>query len=725
MMRSWLCVLVCGCVASAPVDPLDELEHASSSPVRTYRGARGQVEHLGLDVTTWGATPREMAESFLREHPALIESERLRYVREQHYEDTTSVVFDVYDGELRVVGAELRVVLKPPHVLYVGGRLPRAELAGRRDVWVDALDAAGDEPLRSEPELVVFDPSLLMRMPMDMHLAWRLEVDGERAGTLLIDARSGDELLRISRRHDALVRETYLYNPDGANELQIDESGPVVDFPYGDATRAHDQTGRFDALLRDTFGRDGLDDAGMTWVAVVNEPGVAAHWDDGEAYFGPGWVLPDVLAHEYTHGLIAETAGLEYFMDSGAINESIADMFGSFLDTADPFVLRYPDGRIARDMRDPNGAGAPDHVEVRYDPPTMGACPCRDDWRCVGGVCVLDHDLSDHGGVHSNSNILNHAYYLAREGGTHVRSGITIRNPIGRTRSMHLVYRMMTMHLGAASGFTEYRVAARESAWHYARSETHGFTPRHCGAVLNSLAAVGIGRPDGDDDCFDDEVDNCPCLYNPEQRDDDCSDDPSTTADERTECLEPECERDEDCPGECSDAGYCVEPPEDPERWECRGPGQCAGAEPCLGDFTCRHDCLFRHDSCHACDSDPECGWCPEDGACRPSTSSCGQGDFATECADDCSTHDACGGCTRQPGCEWCASSDACVPTGSSCTDVRSDQSSCEPCDGRTCEDCATSGFCGWCDGTCVNLALHDLAMCSEIANNPGECGAF
>ena len=61
-----------------------------------------------------------------------------------------------------------------------------------------------------------------------------------------------------------------------------------------------------------------------------------AFWNGQQATFGQGFArADDVVAHELTHGVIEHTANLFFWYQSGAINESMADVFGEFVDQTD------------------------------------------------------------------------------------------------------------------------------------------------------------------------------------------------------------------------------------------------------------------------------------------------------------------------------------------------------------------------------------------------------
>ncbi|MEU8518209.1 M4 family metallopeptidase [Streptomyces sp. NBC_01216] len=192
----------------------------------------------------------------------------------------------------------------------------------------------------------------------------------------------------------------------------------------GDATvnRAYAGLGAtFDLFLK-AFGRDSIDGVGLPLRATVHydRDYANAFWNGEQMVFGDGddeifldFTLPvDVIGHELAHGFTQYTADLEYFSQSGALNESVSDVFGSLVkqytlgqtaDQADWLIgqgLFHPDveGTALRSMKAPGTA---------YDDDVLGKDPQpghMDDYVRTG---------RDNGGVHINSGIPNHAFYLA------------------------------------------------------------------------------------------------------------------------------------------------------------------------------------------------------------------------------------------------------------------------------------------------------------------------
>jgi Zn-dependent metalloprotease len=175
-------------------------------------------------------------------------------------------------------------------------------------------------------------------------------------------------------------------------------------------------------LYRSVYDRSSFDGQGTSVsLSVHYEQGYDnAYWDGTQLVFGDGdgrvfgrFTKPvDVLGHELTHAVTERTAGLTYSGQSGALNESLSDVFGSCVkqrllgETADKadwligegLFLPGVQGRALRDMARPGTA---------YDDPTLGKDPQVGDMRDY-----VDTD-DDNGGVHTNSGIPNRAFYLA------------------------------------------------------------------------------------------------------------------------------------------------------------------------------------------------------------------------------------------------------------------------------------------------------------------------
>ncbi|MER7834622.1 M4 family metallopeptidase [Streptomyces sp. NPDC096040] len=176
----------------------------------------------------------------------------------------------------------------------------------------------------------------------------------------------------------------------------------------------------FDLYLK-AYERDSVDGEGLPLDATVHYDVDYdnAFWNGEQMVFGDGdgqiftdfTSSVDVIGHELTHGVTQYTANLEYYGQSGALNESVSDVFGSLIKqhslghTADQADWLIGEGLLApgvhgvalRSMKAPGTA---------YDDPRLG----KDPQPATMGEYVKTN--RDNGGVHINSGIPNHAFYL-------------------------------------------------------------------------------------------------------------------------------------------------------------------------------------------------------------------------------------------------------------------------------------------------------------------------
>ncbi len=258
-------------------------------------------------------------------------------------------------------------------------------------------------------------------------------------------------------------RSREVYDAQNGNGLPGERVREEGDDPVGDAEvdSAYANFGQIHAYFWDRFGRNSYDDAGAPLIATVRYredpayPYANAYWDPErrQMVFGEGFAEPlDVTAHEVGHALTESTAGLEYRGESGALNESISDIFASNLDPDDWEIGEELPGGAIRDMANPERFDQPAHVDDYRDLP----------------------DTFDYGGVHINSGIPNHAYY-------------NMVQRIGREASEQIVYRALTERLESDSGFEDFRAASLEAA-----EELYGADSPERRGVDEAFRAVGL-----------------------------------------------------------------------------------------------------------------------------------------------------------------------------------------------------------------------------------------
>ena len=244
------------------------------------------------------------------------------------------------------------------------------------------------------------------------------------------------------------------------------------------AVSAHANMGRTYEYFLENHGRRGIvgDGTGTVSVVHVTESGESmenAYWNgvfmaygDGGDAFSPLAGSLDVAAHEMTHGIIEHTVGLEYSFQSGALNESFADIFGAMVDDDDWLMgedvvnqSHYPSGAM-RDLRDPHNGDA------------LGG----HGWQPAHMDEYQELDLEDdYGGVHINSGIPNRAAYLVAEA-------------IGRKKTAQIYYRILeARYLAPRSRFVDCRLAAERAA-----RDLFGDDSPEVAAVSSAYDAVGI-----------------------------------------------------------------------------------------------------------------------------------------------------------------------------------------------------------------------------------------
>jgi bacillolysin len=264
------------------------------------------------------------------------------------------------------------------------------------------------------------------------------------------------------------------------------------------AVSAHANATKVYNFFKSVLLRDGIDDKGMELVNVVNctygpspdEPHVwrNAVWYQNRMWYGQATVgngdtlvsysrFLDVIAHELTHGLTKFTADLIYRDQSGALNESMSDIFGVIVKNwdwtrADGGVTSSwnwelgsglgESGRPLRDLSDPPKTGDPDHM--------------RD--------YLVTTD--DSGGVHTNSNIHNKAAYRLL---TAVDAN---SDPVLSPQAVSTLYYLTLTRLGAAASFPDVLKTLTEVARSYFGDPA--LRERAIAAIEEAYSSVGIGR---------------------------------------------------------------------------------------------------------------------------------------------------------------------------------------------------------------------------------------
>ncbi|MEJ7796011.1 MAG: M4 family metallopeptidase, partial [Nocardioides sp.] len=373
---------------------------------------------------------------------------------------------------------------------------PTVSARAAHDAAIDRVTRTADVKhgrlTASDPELTFYDPRLLGAPGpfQTARLSWVMEVRASRpavAHIVVVDAASGTVALEFSTIAHARDRVVCDANNAAAqypctSPVWTETSQPErVD---ADVAAAFDYAGDTYDFFASRFGRDSLDDAGTQLVSTVDYcpdttdcPYQNAFWDGSQMVYGDGFaVADDVVGHELAHGVTDFSSSLFYYQQSGAINESMSDIFGELIDLTngsgtDTSTVRWLVGEdipgigAIRDMENPPAHNQPD----RMNSPLY-----------FGGS-------EDNGGVHYNSGVSNKAAYLLTDGGSF--NGRTITQ-LGLAKTALLFYTVNNDLLVSGSDFADLGNAMRQACTNLAGTGTGGFTAADCGKVEQAVLAT-------------------------------------------------------------------------------------------------------------------------------------------------------------------------------------------------------------------------------------------
>lgn len=481
--------------------------HARTDQVR-FIGAEGGRAIPQPQALPPGATREQAARGFLRGYGPLFglasPDQELTVLREAAADRGRAFVrFQQVYNAVPVFGGELIVQLDAANnVLSASGEvLPALTLATTpaitaeqaaqtaRDLVVKQYGVAPGDLNVSAPELWIYDPALVGPDTGTPRLVWRTEVTPLELQPIrelvLVDAQRGSVALNFNQIHNALDRETYTANNGTTlpGTLVCDEANPTCAGGDAHEVAAHVYAGHTYNYFSTVLGRDSIDDAGMTLISTVHF-GVAyvnAFWNGQQMVYGDGAgfaLADDVVAHELTHGVTEFSANLFYYYQSGAINESMSDVFGEFVDLTngvgtDTAGVRWLMGE------DVTGLGA---IRNMANPPAFGD-PDR-----IGSPLYYEGAL-DGGGVHSNSGVNNKAAYLMVDGGSFNGRSVSA---IGITKTALIYYEVLTNLLTSGSDYADLYEALYQGCQNLIG--TGGITMNDCDQVRKATDAVEMNK---------------------------------------------------------------------------------------------------------------------------------------------------------------------------------------------------------------------------------------
>lgn len=356
----------------------------------------------------------------------------------------------------------------------------------------------------------------------EFKLAWKFDIYAHQPMSrdyVYVDARTGEILNMVSRIHEAntpgtavtayrgpraIVSDSYngqyrLYETTRGlgirtrNMLKGTSYGNAVEFLDADnywnnvnankdeyATDAHwggEMT--YDFYLR--MGRNSINGNGLLINMFVHYSSnyVNAFWDGSRMTFGDGnttykpLTTLDITSHEITHGLTQYTANLVYQNESGALNESFSDIFGTAVEwfadsTKGNWTIGEDIGSAFRNMLNPKAYSDPNTYRGTY-------------WYT---------GTADNGGVHINSGVQNHWYYIlcmGKSGTNDIGQAYNVTG-IGRDKANRIAWRNLVNYLTRNSNYADARFYAIQAA-----VDLYGPCSPEVEATTKAWYAVGVG----------------------------------------------------------------------------------------------------------------------------------------------------------------------------------------------------------------------------------------
>jgi bacillolysin len=250
------------------------------------------------------------------------------------------------------------------------------------------------------------------------------------------------------------------------------------------ATDAHWATEKTYDYYFSRFGRNSIDNAGMPLNSYLHYSVnyFNAFWDGSRMVYGDGDAAHgnkpltslDVCGHEITHGITERTSNLVYAYESGALNESFSDIFGTAIEAfarpSNTDWLVGGDFYTIRNMGNPNAFNHPDTYYGTH-------------WYTGSG---------DNGGVHINSGVLNFWFYLLTQGGSGTNDHGTAYavSGIGMNKAAAIAYRLNTFYLTPNSDYYEARIFGIQAA-----EDLFGAGSTEAIQTTNAFTAVGLYAP--------------------------------------------------------------------------------------------------------------------------------------------------------------------------------------------------------------------------------------
>lgn len=247
--------------------------------------------------------------------------------------------------------------------------------------------------------------------------------------------------------------------------------------------------------FKNNHNRNSYNNAGAALKSYVHYSSAYenAYWSGSEMVYGDGastfapLTSLDVTAHELGHGICEYSANLVYSRESGAINEGLSDIWGAVVENA--YAPTKQNFLIGEDIT----KISPYYLRSMSNPKSgLSAQPdtyLGTNWKAATSSCTPSQS-NDQCGVHYNSGVLNHFFYILTQGktGTNDKGNSYSVTGIGFAKAAKIIYRMETSYLSSNSTYANVLTYAIQSA-----KDLYSADSPEAIATQNALYAVGLG----------------------------------------------------------------------------------------------------------------------------------------------------------------------------------------------------------------------------------------
>ncbi|MET0999331.1 MAG: M4 family metallopeptidase [Marmoricola sp.] len=362
----------------------------------------------------------------------------------------------------------------------------------------------------------LYDPALLHTSDhLGVRPVWEFEVGNgsEIRETVLVGTTRGEVALHFN---DAPALSRVVCDNSSARTVTSDEAVPPCTAPArsegGGTSGVADVNAAYNHLGATSDAYDQLADIDLTALIGVGSPKrlmstvrwcfaddpepdpdddgcpyLNAFWDGTQMVIGAGWAAADdVVAHELTHGYVQRTSGLFPYQQSGALDESLADVIGEVVDhrynpsgpennTAWDLGEALPVGRV-RSLKDPLLLNQPDKM--------------------TSSKFVNADFFNDTGAIHANNGVGNKTAYLISQGGTF--NGRTVTGIDGSDAGLAktgLLYLEVIPRLTSGAEYADLGRVLGTVCDELEAGDVAGFTTDDCASVRTAAAATELALP--------------------------------------------------------------------------------------------------------------------------------------------------------------------------------------------------------------------------------------